>query len=639
MKKKKKKKGGNPKQMIDFLILFLVVGPQLVVFYLKYKLQTKNCLRKSLVSVAYSTFISLMVILSFQIDYSEKLMSNTKYTIQTLIINTPRTVVFAIFSLLLRFSYIPKVKSRLYKKRQSIIITVTFLVLFIGVAAHQFAYYSIEEFGPLELDQLIYNMAFQLPGNDTLIFIKKYYFNFLQPKILEALFLSIVLFYIFPCHIEFDESLFCFHRIINIHFQFKMYYAVLILFVGYIYRGLIIMDIFKIDDFDSTDIFTKYYVNPTSVIIDYPEVKRNFILIQLESLEMTFGKIENGGMYNISYIPELETIALDPNNVHFSNTNKLGGPGKTRLAHWTNAAMVAYGAGLPLKMGKIPGEVFLPNIVTFTDILENAGYKEYNAVPFPFQSYGNTYIYSTHGNATVYDRDYIINYLKLENFDESQMNSISDCYLYDFTKKVLPEIAKDGKPFVYVIETMDTHCPGGKKCHLCRESDIIHKQDPNSHIEMIWRCTSRQILDLINWLKEQEFYNNTTVFLLGDHFYMGPLPNDMHLKMDERTIYNVLVNPAINCSKERRHNRKLSTYDWFPTMLASIGFKIHGERLGFGTNLFSDKETYMEEGIDFNSQVKKYSKYYRDRILGVDGSPGMRFIFSWHPVNESNTST
>ena len=38
-------------------------------------------------------------------------------------------------------------------------------------------------------------------------------------------------------------------------------------------------------------------------------------------------------------------------------------------------------------------------------------------------------------------------------------------------------------------------------------------------------------------------------------------------------------------------------------MLASIGFKIEGERLGFGTNLFSGRKTYMEEGVDFNGNA------------------------------------
>lgn len=35
--------------------------------------------------------------------------------------------------------------------------------------------------------------------------------------------------------------------------------------------------------------------------------------------------------------------------------------------------------------------------------------------------------------------------------------------------------------------------------------------------------------------------------------------------------------------------------DLFPTMLASLGVQIEGNRLGLGTNLFSDKKTLMKE--------------------------------------------
>ena len=57
--------------------------------------------------------------------------------------------------------------------------------------------------------------------------------------------------------------------------------------------------------------------------------------------------------------------------------------------------------------------------------------------------------------------------------------------------------------------------------------------------------------------------------------------------------------------------------DYFPTILASIGVKIEGERLGLGTNLFSDEQTLIEKyGYDeVNSNLSKYSKFYIDSIL------------------------
>ena len=58
--------------------------------------------------------------------------------------------------------------------------------------------------------------------------------------------------------------------------------------------------------------------------------------------------------------------------------------------------------------------------------------------------------------------------------------------------------------------------------------------------------------------------------------------------------------------------------DMYPTILASIGVKIEGERLGLGTNLYSGIPTIVEEiGYDyFNNEIKKTSKYYNEVIIG-----------------------
>ena len=38
----------------------------------------------------------------------------------------------------------------------------------------------------------------------------------------------------------------------------------------------------------------------------------------------------------------------------------------------------------------------------------------------------------------------------------------------------------------------------------------------------------------------------------------------------------------------KKKNRDFSTLDFFPTTLASLGVQIEGDRLGLGTNLFSN---------------------------------------------------
>ena len=57
--------------------------------------------------------------------------------------------------------------------------------------------------------------------------------------------------------------------------------------------------------------------------------------------------------------------------------------------------------------------------------------------------------------------------------------------------------------------------------------------------------------------------------------------------------------------------------DLFPTTLAAMGTKIDGDRLGLGTNLYSDKETLSERyGYEYiDKELAKNSKFYNKDIL------------------------
>ena len=56
-----------------------------------------------------------------------------------------------------------------------------------------------------------------------------------------------------------------------------------------------------------------------------------------------------------------------------------------------------------------------------------------------------------------------------------------------------------------------------------------------------------------------------------------------------------------------------------PTPLAALGVEIQGDRLGLGTNLFSDKQTLCEmygfETLDW--ELQKRSEFYNTRFLGL----------------------
>ena len=119
-----------------------------------------------------------------------------------------------------------------------------------------------------------------------------------------------------------------------------------------------------------------------------------------------------------------------------------------------------------------------------------------------------------------------------------------------------------------------------------------------------------QLGKFIEWIQEQDFYDNTTVILTGDHLSMSTYPFDNVNGKYDRRVFNVYLNSAVNAVNTK--NRDFTTFDYYPTTLASLGVKIQGERLGLGTNLFSNKKTLSEiYGNDYiDKELSKRSTYY-----------------------------
>ena len=116
--------------------------------------------------------------------------------------------------------------------------------------------------------------------------------------------------------------------------------------------------------------------------------------------------------------------------------------------------------------------------------------------------------------------------------------------------------------------------------------------------------------------KEQDFYDNTTIFIMGDHTVrQDSYYNKYNVNNYERINYNAIINSVASGNTK---NRKFSQFDMYPTILASIGAKIEGERIGFGVNLFSGEKTMIEllGSEKFDNEMFKNSKYYENNILG-----------------------
>lgn len=368
--------------------------------------------------------------------------------------------------------------------------------------------------------------------------------------------------------------------------------------------------------FTDSDFIEINYADPRETKITFPEQKRNIIHIYLESMENSYLSKDLGGYMETNLMPELTELSYE--GVTFSDTsNRFGGPLTATGTQWSVASMVNMTTGLPMKVPAEPNaygtaDSFLPGAYTFGEILRDAGYEQTVMIGSDANFGGLTYFFTNHGEYKIMDYRYAIkNGLIPEDY--KVWWGFEDDKLYEFAKDEITRLYETGKPFNFTMETADTHRPGG---YLSENAPTPY----DDHYANAIAYSSEQTVEFVKWIQQQPFYENTTVVLIGDHLSMD---TDFFEDFDsnyKRTQFNLILNAApevADTKSDRFVNRQYANFDMFPTILASMGVEIKGDRLGIGTNLFSDKDTIFEEyGTDkVNMELEKKSDFYNEKIL------------------------
>ncbi len=357
-----------------------------------------------------------------------------------------------------------------------------------------------------------------------------------------------------------------------------------------------------------SDFIQENYVDPNTVSMKFPEKKRNLIYIILESMESTYSQ----GL-DEDYIPELTALAEE--NINFSNNQKIGGAVPFVGTTWTAAGMVAQTSGTIIKVPVIgesygSDESFLPGVVSLGEILQKEGYRETLLLGSDAAFASRDVYFTENGNYDILDIKAMKKQGRLPE-DYDVWWGYEDEKLFAFAKEELTRLGAMDEPFYFTMLTADTHFPDGYHCRLCE--DIYESQYAN-----VLRCSSRQVQEMLNWIKEQPFYENTTIVISGDHLTMDP---KFLVELDpeyQRTVYNCYINAAATPVFEK--DRVFGTFDLFPTTLAALGVEISGDRLGLGTNLFSDSQTLAERyGQDvLDNELQKKSEFYNKALLQLE---------------------
>ncbi len=485
--------------------------------------------------------------------------------------------------------------------------------LFFALLLFFLANWYIRKFGDTGFDSILFTIFSNEGGAQIKELVANYIINGLLPTIIAFSVVETVLF-LFP-----ENKIFSFRfKKFNLHIlpikhwcavAVSLILSVLLLFSASVTSGL--------NDYihglvSMSTIFEDNYVDPNEVNIEFPEEKRNLIYIFLESMETTYFSKEQGGALEYSIIPELYNLA--DRNINFSHTDGVGGFLTPSGTTWTVAAMTAHSSGVPLKSppsferNTYGSNDFLPGIKTLTNILDENGYYQALMVGSDAKFANRDVYYQSHGIDKIYDL-YTAREDNIVPEDYHVWWGMEDENLFKYARKELLSISKKDEPFAFTLLTVDTHFTNG---YICDECGNKYEEQ----YENVMACSSRQIYNFINWIKRQSFYKNTTIIIAGDHLTMDSeyIGRNVESDFDQR-VYNCIINSSVEGTNYK--NRQFTSLDMFPTTLAAIGCKIPGDRLGLGTNLFSDKKTLVEEiGYDeFNKQLALNSRYYSENFI------------------------
>lgn len=491
------------------------------------------------------------------------------------------------------------------KKRiiAGIIIVICLLGAFGATVTIEWLY---DTFGHLSMDEIIFHLKVPMEGTNTDII-----WTFMKECALKVIIpvgiLSFMLIYPMLKDLKIVHNINTSERKRTVFISLSISIVILIVSMNKILKTTDIIEYIENQNNESK-LIENEYVDPKTAKIEFPEEKRNLIYIFLESMETTYYSQKDGGLSEKDLIPEISKLAKE--NLNFSNTKQLGGAYTLYGTTWTVGAMTAQTAGVPLKLTIEDNALseyssFLSGAYSIGEILEKNGYYNFLLLGSDATFGGRKNLFKQHGNYEIWDFESAMAENKVS---EKIWWGYTDDLLFKYAKEKILELSKKDEPFNFTMLTADTHFPDGYECKDCPNKW-------NEQYKNVISCSSKKVGELINWIKKQDFYDNTTIVISGDHLTMQSNFFELEEGQEyEKKVVNVIINPAIEAENT---NRVYSTIDLYPTTLGALGAEIEGNRLALGVNLFSDELTLIEKyGLEqVNNELMRVSKFYDNNIL------------------------
>lgn len=342
----------------------------------------------------------------------------------------------------------------------------------------------------------------------------------------------------------------------------------------------------------TSNIYEEEYIKSDDIQITFPEKKRNLILIYLESFEQNFSSAKH---YEKNLIPNLSKLR-DEGQYSLMHKNIRG-------TDYSIASIVSSQCGVPLRFIQDAdiwaSKFFLPQAVCFVEVLKNNNYQT-AIVKASDITFSNVNVFAlSHGYNIAQGASEILQTIPqdLHNINSGTFGGVTDRTLWNYAKLKLEEFDKS-KPFMLTLFSLDTHTPGYFNDAEC-STEFNDLRDS-------YLCSDKAIGDFIEWLKKSEYWENTTVVIMGDHLLPSKIKTKGKIK---RGIFNVFLNLPEELKINK--NKVFSTIDLAPTLLESIGIKLSPRSFGLGRSIFSDEPTLIDKmGDKFKLLLAQNSNFY-----------------------------
>ncbi|MGR3741255.1 sulfatase-like hydrolase/transferase [Companilactobacillus sp. DQM5] len=595
-----------------YLFIICVIIPLLILMLIK-----KNNFLKILIGAYLNLFFSFFVSLKVTEIYLNKKISTveifknniTSIKFIFLIAIIFLTTLFIVLLIIKKFFSVKFIK---FNNQKHIRYIIPILLFTLGFFLLLSALWENRTFGLLTPEQIIYNLTQPMEGADNSFLI-----SFLKGPLLKSIIFLFVVSFFYLYFKNFKVFIGFANKKILIKISTVLSVLSIILSLCFTAIAAKKADAFAFYSYltsDSTYIKNNY-VKPDFQKLKFPKKKRNLIYIYCESLESTTISKELGGQWTTNLMPELTTLSRQSDSLHFSDTDKeFGGAQQLPGTGWTVAGMVAQSSGLPLKVptasgndySKTKGSKFLPGVISLNDILSKEGYNQTLLLGSDSTFGGRKNYFQQHGIKKIDD----LNQVKKEKRLPKKYHvywGFEDSKLFNFAKEDLTTLSQSDKPFNLTMLTENTHFIGG---YAEKDMPKIY----NDQYSNVVSYSDHQLVEFVNWIKTQPFYQNTTIVIHGDHLSMDPY---FYQGVENRRTFNLIINGSESAATVNTKNREFSTLDMFPTTLAELNVEIPGDRLGLGTNLLSNKKTLIERDgfAKVNKELSKRSTFYNKTFM------------------------